>query len=122
MSLPNFFILIIFLKNILGSIVMHYILQLAITLPPDLDEEKYEVAEEKLICKPSGYFTSLTQAIQFCEFVVNCQGLHDQYCDGSSISTCTELNPPKNPDSPQNGCTFKKKGEFFRLRSEDKID
>ena len=52
----------------------------------------------------------LDAALRLCDFS-NCEGIHDEFCDGTSISACTTLNPPKDPMAQKHGCTYRKQGE-----------
>ena len=87
----------------------------SITTPPPFDDAKYELLRN-LKCDNS---TGLTQhwdtyeaAFNFCEKYdpENCKGIHDQFCDGTSILTCGKLVPADDTSSSSNGCTYVKKG------------
>ena len=80
------------------------------TLPPPLLGRKYELSKEKL-CGDSKKHDSLELAIRWCDsYDPNCKGIFDQNCDGTNIFTCGNLTVAQDPNSPNNGCTYIKKG------------
>ena len=80
-------------------------------LPEELKNSSndYVVDNEVTICEGKAPFVSFTLAMQFCD-KFECQGIHDEFCDGTSISACTTLNPPKEP-TQKHGCTYRKQGK-----------
>ena len=81
-------------------------------LPEELkiSRNEYVVDDKVAICEGKAPFVSFTLAMQFCD-KFECQGIHDEFCDGTSISACTTLNPPKDPMAQKHGCTYRKQGE-----------
>ena len=80
--------------------------------PPELEASTniYVPIKEPTICEGKALFDSLTVAMEFCD-KFECQGIHDEFCDGTSISTCKTLNNPDVPDMVKHGCTYKKEGK-----------
>ena len=53
---------------------------------------------------------NIQEAFDFCESTVGCKGIFDKNCKGTDLLTCIEITPAKDPNSPENGCTYQKKG------------
>ena len=71
--------------------------------------EGYEYHAKGISCDFPTKHSSRDVAISFCNRLgPSCQGIHKEFCDERSISTCFETRPV--PNSTRTGCTYVKKG------------